>query len=278
MRSGTSRNRAVATTARIHSVLPIRFFIRCSRSAQPGPWGPNRASLRSGMRRLSHIAGVRTTQRLWRSLGALVGAIALVGCGGSDDAVDVTTQAGALVCPAGGSIRADPGGDVKVISSRGPERPARMPSADVVSVAIRRGEDGIICVAFRTAGPIRPGSGFALTTRQADGTGGSSDEQRYEIQLNPDGSMDISRPRGEPRYPVRAEVERDRSLLRADMETLLRADQGFEWRAEARYLPNFPLGDVYVDGIPNGGGWNRVAKAARRPRPERPSQNKRQEP
>ena len=153
-----------------------------------------------------------------------------------------------------------------------------MSSADLVSVAIRRGENGIVCVAFRTAGPIRLGSGFALITRQAGDTSGSFDEQRYEIQLNPDGSIDVSRPHGEPRYPVRAEVERDRSLLRADMETLLRADQGFEWRAEASHLPNFPLGDVYVDGMPNGGGWNRAAEAAPRPRLERPSQTQRREP
>ncbi len=142
-----------------------------------------------------------------------------------------------------------------------------MPSADLISVAVRRGEGGIVCVAFRTAGPIRHGSGFALTTRQAGGTSASFDEQRYEIQLNPDGSVDVSRPHGEPRYPVRAEVERDGPLLRVEMETLLRPDEGFGWRAESSYLPDFPLGDVYVDAMPNGEGWSQFPAASGTSRP-----------
>lgn len=203
-----------------------------------------------------------TIRGLLRSVGALGGAIVLTGCGGADDPVDGTTEAGALVCSAGGSARGDSIGDVRVISSRGPERRAQMPSADITSVTIRRGEGGVICVTFRTSGPIRLGSGFALTTRQANGTAASFDEQRYDVQLDPDGSQDVSRPHGEPRYPVRAEVERDGPALRVDMETLLRSDEGFRWRAESSYMPDFPLGDVYVDAMPNGEGWSRFPAAS----------------
>lgn len=196
---------------------------------------------------------------LLRPLGALAGAVILAGCGGGDGTAEGTTDDVALVCPAGGgSVRDDPGGDVRVISIRGPEQPARLPSADLVSAAIRRGEGGVVCVTFRTAEPVRLGSGFALSTRQAAGAPGSFDEERYEIQLTPDGEVNVSRPHGEPRYPVRAEVVRDGVFLKVAMETLLRPDESFGWRAESSYLPDFPLGDIYVDAMPNGDAWLQV--------------------
>ena len=39
------------------------------------------------------------------------------------------------------------------------------------------------------------------------------------------------------------------------MQTLLRSGKAFEWRAEISYLPPFPLGDAYIDGVPVGSAW-----------------------
>lgn len=198
-----------------------------------------------------------------RLLGVLAGATILIGCGGGDHGTTATegttvTEHPALACPSGAEpARADPGDDVTVVSSQAPEQPARSPSADLVSAAIRRGEGGVVCVTFRTAGPVRLGSSFAVSTRQAAGAEKSFDEQRYEVQLTPDGEVNVSRPLGEPRYPVRARVARRGTVLRAVMETLLRPDQGFGWRAESSYLPDFPLGEIYSDAIPNDGRWLR---------------------
>jgi hypothetical protein len=199
------------------------------------------------------------SQTFPRPLGVLLAAIVLGGCGGGEGTTateDATTRVPDLACPHGAAaVRTDPGGDVVVVSLRGPERPTRSPSADLVSAAVRRGPDGVLCGAFRTAGPIRRGSTFAITTRQAIGAAGAFDEQRYEVQLTPDGEVDVSRPHGEPRYPVRASVERRGDVLRVAMETLLRDDHGFDWRAESSYLPDFPLGDMYDDAIPDDRRW-----------------------
>ncbi len=198
-----------------------------------------------------------------RLLGVLAGTTILVGCGGDDRGTTSTegttdTARPALACPPGAeSAGADPADDVRSLSSQAPEQPARSPSADLVSAAIRRGEDGVVCVTFRTAGAVRLGSTFALSTRQATGTEGSFDEQRYEVQLTPDGEVNVSRPHGEPRYPVRANVTRRGTLLRVAMETLLRPDEGFGWRAESSYLPDFPLGVMYSDAMPNDDRWLR---------------------
>lgn len=197
-------------------------------------------------------------------LGVLAGTAILVGCGGGGSGTTTnggTTVTGhpALACPSGKELtRSDPGGDVRVVSSQRPDRPGRSPSADLLSAAVRRGQGGIVCVTFRTAGPIRLGSSFAISTRQAAAVAGSFDEERYEIQLTPDGEVNVSRPHGEPRYPVRADVERRGDVLSVAMETLLRPDRGLGWRVDSSYLPDFPLGEMYVDAIPNAGGWLRL--------------------
>ncbi len=107
---------------------------------------------------------------------------------------------------------------------------------------------------------MRLGSDFALEIRprSAGGTAGvGADRQRYEVQLTPDGSVHVGRPHGEPRYPVRASVVRHDRSLDVAMQTLLRSGEGFEWRAEIKYLPRFPLGDAYLDGLPEGSAWVR---------------------
>ncbi len=192
--------------------------------------------------------------RLQASLVTLAGALMIVGCGGAGDGAPDEL---ALVCRGvPGSARPDPAGDVLVASSQGPQRSARSPSADLVAVGVRRGGDGVVCLTFRTAGTVRGGSTFALGTRQAEGAGGF-EEQRYEIQLAPGGVVNVSRPFGEPRYPVRADVVRRGARLRVAMETLLRPDEDFGWRVDLSYLPDFPLGDVYTDALPNRGRWSR---------------------
>ena len=203
-----------------------------------------------------------------RLLAALAGTTILMGCGGDDRGTTSTegemdAARPALACPPGAeSAGADPADDVRSLSSQAPEQPARSPSADLVSAVTRRGEDGVVCVTFRTAGAVRLGSTFALVTRQASGAEGSFDEQRYEVQLTPDGEVNVSRQHGEPRYPVRANVKRRGTVLRAAMETLLRPDEGFGWRAESSYLPDFPLGDVYDDAMPNDDRWVRSPASA----------------
>lgn len=191
--------------------------------------------------------------------------VAITGCGGTGGGGTTgTTMATtgpahpALRCAPGGTVRADVASDVRVISLRGPERPARSPSADLLSVAVRRGDHGVVCVTFRTAGPVRLGSSFSFSTRQKDGAGQSFDEQRYEVQLTPDGKVNVSRPHGEPRYPVRARVVRRGATLEVAMETLLRRED-FGWRSDVSYLPRFPLGDMYVDALPNGDRWSGFA-------------------
>ncbi len=132
-----------------------------------------------------------------------------------------------------------------------------MPSADLVTVVVRRGDDGVVCVSYRLDGHVRLGSTFALEIRRRPpgGAVGTGDQQRYEIQLTPDGRVHVSRPHGEPRYPVRARVVHHNELLDVAMQTLLRPGQAFEWRAELSYLPRFPLGDAYVDRVPDGSAW-----------------------
>lgn len=196
-----------------------------------------------------------------RLLSALAGTAILVGCGGGGNgttSTEDTTVTGhpPLACKSGKErTRSDAGADVRVVPIRGPERPARSPSADLLSAAISRGQGGIVCVTLQTAGPIRLGSSFAISTRQAGDSPEVFSEERYEIQLTPDGKVNVSRPHGEPRYPVRAKVGRHGDVLSVVMETLLRPDLGFGWRAESSYLPDFPLGDTYIDAIPSTGGW-----------------------
>ena len=135
-----------------------------------------------------------------------------------------------------------------------------MPSADLIAVVVRRGDDGVVCVSYRLDGRVRLGSEFALDIRQRSAGGAvraGADQQRYEIQLTPDGSVHVSRPHGEPRYPVRASVVRHDKSLDVAMQTLLRSGEAFEWRAEIKYLPRFPLGDAHVDGLPDGSVWVR---------------------
>ena len=158
----------------------------------------------------------------------------------------------------GGRVERDTPGDVSVVPVRGPRRMVRMPSADLVAVGVRRGDDGVVCVSYRLAGPVRLGSEFAFETRlQPIGAGAvrGVDRQRSEVQLSPDGKVHVSRPHGEPRYPVRARVARRGDALEVVMQTLLRSGEAFGWRVESRYLPRFPLGDAYVDTFPDGSGW-----------------------
>ena len=141
----------------------------------------------------------------------------------------------------------------------GQVRAVRMASADLVAVVVRRGGDGVVCVSFRLAGPVRVGSEFAFETRRQPTGGAASvsgvDQQRYEVQLTPDGKVHVSRPHGEPRYPVRARVVRHGDTLEVAMQTLLRSGEAFAWRVQSRYLPRFPLGDAYVDAFPDGSAW-----------------------
>ena len=180
---------------------------------------------------------------------------ALTGCGGgrTDDGTTAGDRPPALGCEAHDELRqADRHDDTEVEASGG--RNGEVASGDLVEVTLRRGVDGVLCLTIRTAGVVRPGSTLALATRQATGAG-RVDEQRYEIQLSTTGEVNISRPHGEPRYPVRAVVRRLGSELRVAMQTLLRAGEGFGWRLELQYLPRFPLGDVYTDSIPDRAGW-----------------------
>ena len=195
---------------------------------------------------------------LARALGIGAAAVTLTGCGGKGDGMAAggavaNDEHPPLRCAAAGPAReADARNDVDIGPSA--ERPVHSRSGDLVEVTARRGEDGVLCLKFRTAGAIRPGSTFSLTTRQRGG-GGRIEEERYEVQLAGAGEVNVSRPHGEPRYPVRAAVIRRGAALEVAMETLLRAKEGFGWRVELRYLPRFPLGEAYIDTIPDGAGW-----------------------
>ena len=148
----------------------------------------------------------------------------------------------------------DAAGDVSAVPLTGAPHRARMPSADLVSVSLSRGRHGVVCVSYRLAGPIRLGSTFALATRQrAPAAQGS--QERYEAELTPDGRVFVSRPHGEPRYPVRARVAHHGDTLELAMQTLLRSGEQFDWRADVSYLPRFPLGASYVDSLPDGSAW-----------------------
>lgn len=189
------------------------------------------------------------------ALGALAPLLALGGCGG-DATVSTTgpsTSTGTrpqLRCSSGAArMERDGQGDVTRMSSRGPETKVRLPAADLLAVTVRHGDDGVICVSYRLASPVRLGSEFAFETRSG------ADRQRYEIQLTPDGRVHASRPHGEPRYPVRARVARRGDVLEVAMQTLLRSGQAFAWRVETRYLPRLPLGDIYRDALPGGLTW-----------------------
>ena len=81
------------------------------------------------------------------------------------------------------------------------------------------------------------------------------DQHRYEVQLTPDGKVHVSRPHGEPRYPVRARVVRHGDTLEVAMQTMLRSGEAFAWRVRSRYLSRFPLGDAYVDAFPDRSAW-----------------------
>ncbi len=129
-----------------------------------------------------------------------------------------------------------------------------MPSADLISVAVSRGQDGVVCVSYRLAGDVRLGSESAFIARQR-APDGSRLESRYEVQLAPSGKISVSRPHGEPRYAVRADVVRRGDTLTVVMQTLLSPAEGFDWRGEVRYLPRFPLGDAYLDVAPDEPSW-----------------------
>ena len=156
-------------------------------------------------------------------------------------------------------VERDARGDVRLMEVGGGTRTVRVPSGDLVAVVVRRGGDGVVCVSYRLAGPVRLGSEFAVETRLQPTVGAGAvrgvDRQRYEVQLTPDGKLRVSRPHGEPRYPVRARVARRGDALEVVMQTLLRSGEAFGWRVESRYLPRFPLGDAYVDTFPDGSGW-----------------------
>jgi hypothetical protein len=159
----------------------------------------------------------------------------------------------------GGQVERDGRGDVRLVSVSARGRAVRLPSADLVAVVVRRGGDGVVCVSYRLAGPVRLGSEFAVKTRLWPMGGASAvpgvDQQRYEVQLTSDGKVHVSRPHGETRYPVRARVTRHGDTLDVARPTLLRPGEAFGWRVESRYLPRFPLGDAYVDRFPDGSTW-----------------------
>lgn len=200
------------------------------------------------------------------ALSAVAWPLALAGCGGggttSATASSTTTpraQPPLRCAPGPAAAQRDARADVTLAPGSGPSRRARMPSADLVAVTVRRGDDGVVCASFRLAGATRPGSTFTLATRQPPA--GRGDEQRYELQLAPGGTVHVSRPHGEPRYPVRARVALRGSTLSVAMQTLLRPGEPFGWRAEVSFLPRFPLGDTYADALPGSDSWARFPPA-----------------
>lgn len=190
-------------------------------------------------------------------------AIALTACG--DDGPGSTTHTAgrdgtvALRCPATPAADAtDARGDPAVQGSLPPES-VRSPAGDIASARLRRGDGGVLCLTLRLAATVRAGTTVALTTAQRAvraPAGSPAEQQRYEIALPHDGGpARLSRPHGEPRYPVRGTASARGPVLEAVFETLLDAQRPFAWQVEAVHSTD-PVEPASVDRLPDT-GWLR---------------------
>lgn len=174
---------------------------------------------------------------------AAFAAFALCGCGdGGDDETTTSTTAGdqtrvepGFRCDRGeAATAADAPGDATPLGEPTSSRTVNAPGVDFLSVELRRTGDASLCVSFRTAGPIADGGTFALETIQpAPGAPGAPYEiNRYEVGLDAAGRPIVSRPAGEPRYPVPSVVGREADSVDADLlELASPLGDSFGWRA-----------------------------------------------
>jgi hypothetical protein len=165
------------------------------------------------------------------------------------------------------SAARDRAGDVLLLRVRGPAVGVRAPGLDLVAASARRAEEVPLCFSVRVAGVLEDDTTVSFETVQRAGDRYAID--RYEVAFDAAGTPRVTRPHGEPRYPVAATVNRrggrlDVGLL--DLPGPLAAR--FGWRTEVSdarpavdALPS-PAADRWV-AFPSG---RVVDGAAYRPR------------
>lgn len=166
------------------------------------------------------------------------------GCGGGQGGDTVTTGAGVTDAPLTATL--DPGfrcrgrpvsaardrvGDVVLLRARGPAVGVRAPGLDLVAASARRTEEIPLCFSVRVAGVLDDGATVSFETIQRAGE--RYEINRYEVAFDAAGVPHVTRPHGEPRYPVPATVGRRGGRLDVGLLGLpgpLAAR--FGWRAE----------------------------------------------
>lgn len=205
-------------------------------------------------RGLGPTAGRRTLALL-----AVAGVVlAAGGCGGGDGGTTATTEAARTE---GESATLDPGfrcegrpvsaaadraGDVVALRARGPAVPVPAPGLDIVAAKARRTGGAPLCVTVRVAGGLDDDATVSFETIQRTGDG--YEISRYEVDFDAAGRPQVTRPRGEPRYPVAAVVARNGGRMDVGvLEPPRPLPARFGWRAETSDAR------PAVDGLPGRG-------------------------
>lgn len=174
---------------------------------------------------------------------AVTAALGLGGCGDEPGSGSTTTSGSGTVATTtkvdtamrctGRAVSGarDRASDVTSLNATGPATSVRAPHLDIRAASATRGGPAPLCFTLRVAAPLRNGTTVSFQTIGRRGPQYARDI--YDVSIDAGGRPTVTRPHGEPRYPVAAVVARHGDSL--DVALLqLPAPLGarFGWKAE----------------------------------------------
>lgn len=174
-------------------------------------------------------------------VAAIAVACWLSACGSSDGDRTTTsgghaetttkTDAGLRCTGSPASSARDRADDVTLLSATGPATDTRAPQLDLLAAAATKGGGAPLCFSIRTAAPLRNGTTVSFETIHRSGA--RYELEHYDVTIDARGRPTVSRPHGEPRYPVAAIVARHGDGLDvALLELPAPLGVSFGWKAE----------------------------------------------